>query len=142
MRQAARYGTAIVAAHAAVIVVHGIAHQVIPVPTSSVQDAFIAVVIALGPLAAAALLWTRFGRLGAQLLLVSMAGSLAFGLYYHFFAPGPDHVSQVPADGWGMLFQASAALLSVTEGLGCWTGAWTLNQIQPGVDRLRAAETR
>lgn len=141
MRKAAFQGPAIVLTHAAATLPHAIAHQAIPVPTPPLQSAFIAVVIVVAPLVAAALLWTRLEHLGARLLLASMTGSLAFGLYYHFVAPGPDHVSQVPADGWGMLFRVSAVLLLVTEGAGCWIGAWALNETRRGAGRLRAAET-
>ncbi len=122
MRKAAIYGTAIVVVHAAVTILHGIAHQASAVFASPAQNAFIAVVIVVGPLVAAALLWVPPGRLGAQLLLGSMGGSLVFGLYYHFVVPSPDHVSQAPADGWGVLFQVTAVLLLLTEGIGCWTG--------------------
>jgi hypothetical protein len=141
MRNATYYGTTIVAVHAAATLLHAIPHMAIPVPTTPAQNAFIAIVINLAPLVAATLLWTRFGRTGAWLLLASMAGSLAFGLYYHFIVEGPDHVSRVPADGWGTLFLASSVLLSVTEGLGCWIGVWALKAMPRATGRPRALET-
>jgi hypothetical protein len=132
----------VVLAHLVATLPHAFAHQTIPVPTPPAETSFVAVVIVIAPLVAAALLWSRFVRFGAMLLLASMAGSLVFGLYYHFVLPGPDNVAQVPADGWGLLFQVSAVLLAVTEGLGCWTAGWMLSATRPTASYLQAVRTR
>ena len=120
------FAAAAVVAHALATILHGLPHQRIPVPTTPEQNLFIATVIGIGPLVALALLATRLRPVGAALLLATMAGSLVFGVYHHFVALGPDHVSQVPPEGWGALFGASAVLLAVTEALGCLAGGWVL----------------
>ena len=141
MHAAARNATIVVVAHLAATLPHGLAHQAIPVPISTAQSVFVAVVVTLAPLVAAALLWSRFVRLGAALLLASMAGSLSFTLYSHMLAPGPDNLAQAPADGWGLLFILSTALLAVTEGLGCWMAGWILNATRPTPSHHRVVET-
>ena len=128
MTSTLRLAAAIVAAHFLVGALHGQAHQTIPVPVSPAQNAFITLVIVLAPFLALGFLWTRFRTLGATLLTASMAGSLVFGLYYHFIASSPDHVSQVPADGWGALFQSTAVLLMVSEAIGLLVG---LRMLEP-----------
>jgi hypothetical protein len=51
-----------------------------------------------------------------------MAGSLIFGLYFHFVHESFDHVSHREHDLWGITFTATAVLLAVVEALGCWIG--------------------
>ena len=58
-----------------------------------------------------------------------MGGALAFGLYNHFILVGPDHVSQIPIMGWGLLFQITAVFLAITEGLGVGVSLWGLKNI-------------
>ncbi len=60
------------------------------------QLAYIVVVIYAAPVVAAVLLWTRYCLAGAWLLVASMAGSLVFGLLYHFLLPGSDNVFTQP----------------------------------------------
>lgn len=122
----ARAATAIVLAHVVPLVLHTVAHFALGIIPGLVSIAFIALVITLAPVLAAVLSWTRHRRIGAWLLLASMSGSLIFGLYNHFVAHSPDHVSQVPAGGWGALFGISAILMSATEVLGCWIGGWAV----------------
>jgi hypothetical protein len=63
----------------------------------------------------------RLERAGAALLLASMLGSFAFGLYYHFVADTIDHVAHVarlqPAF-WSATFQVTAYLLAISEASG------------------------
>ena len=124
----ARYGTIIVVIHAIVVVLHGLAHQKIPVPLSLVQSLFVNAVIVLAPVAAAILLWTPFYRMGCWLFFGAMTGALLFGIYNHFIAITPDHISQISFEGWGVLFQVTAILLLITEG--CGVALWTLNTAQ------------
>ncbi|MBE7382628.1 MAG: hypothetical protein F6J95_014595 [Leptolyngbya sp. SIO1E4] len=126
MTKFAQYGASVVIIHASMVALHGLSHGVLPVSLSLFQGLFVGIVIVLAPLFAAILLWTRFSRMGAAILLGSMMGALAFGLYNHFIFIGPDHVSQVPSTGWGILFQTTAVLLAVTEGLGVGVGIWGL----------------
>lgn len=125
--QFAQYGTTVVAIHAIVVALHGLAHQKIPVSLSLVQSLFVGLVIVLAPIVAVGLLWTQFARAGRWLFLISMVGSLLFGIYNHFIGMSPDHIAQIPFEGWGVVFQVTAILLLVTEGIGCGVGVWTLN---------------
>jgi hypothetical protein len=128
----AQYGTAIVVLHAIANGLHGLAHVEIPVALSLLQSLFIGIVIFLIPIIAAVLLWTQFSRIGSWLLLGSMAGSLFFGLYNHFIVMSPDHVSQVSFAGWGLLFQVTAFLIEIVDGLGCGVGVWAIKTIRKG----------
>ena len=131
MAKVAKYGTSVVVAHAIVVGLHGFTHEVLPVSLSLFQSCFIGVVICFAPILAAILLWTQCARVGAVVLLGSMLGALAFGLYNHFILISLDHVSQVPFTGWGFLFQITAVLLAVMEGLGVGVGIWGLsNKLQ------------
>ncbi len=120
-----------VAAHAAVLVVHSTAHEILGVKATTAQLVFIVAVIIAAPLVAGLLLWKGKARAGALVLACSMAGALAFGVYYHFVADTPDHVAHVgrmsPA-GWAVAFQASALLLALTEALGAWAGVSVLKK--------------
>ncbi|HLM58461.1 MAG TPA: hypothetical protein VK422_20330 [Pyrinomonadaceae bacterium] len=55
------------------------------------------------------------------LVLVSMVGSFAFGVYYHFVAHTIDHVAHVARlrpEFWSAMFQITAYLLAVSEAAG------------------------
>jgi len=99
-------------------VVHGVAHLHYEIPLEPWQKVYIVVVITMAPLVAGILLWRGRIRMGAWLLLASMGASLLFGLAFHFFLLGPDHVSSVNMEPWGATFQATAFLLAVTEAVG------------------------
>jgi hypothetical protein len=126
----AQYGTIVVVIHAIVGILHGLAHLNLPVPLSLFQILFVGAVIMLAPIVAASLLWTSLAQLGRWLFFVSMTGALLFGIYNHFIAISPDHISQIPYVGWGALFQVTALLLMITEGIGCGVGLWALNPMQ------------
>jgi len=104
--------------HFAGAIVHGAAHLHYEIPLADWQKMYIVIVITIAPAVAGVLLWRGLLRAGAWLLLVSMAGSLLFGLAFHFFLLGPDHVSSVNMEPWGATFQATAFLLAVTEAAG------------------------
>lgn len=125
----AQSGTAIAIIHAIANGLHGLAHIEIPVALSVLQSSFVGIVIFLTPIIAAVLLWTQFYRIGSWLLLGSMAGSLIFGIYNHLIVISPDHVSQVSFEGWGLLFQITAILTLVINGLGCGIGVWALKAV-------------
>ena len=129
MIKAAHYAIWLIIAHALVSALHGAAHQRLDVPLSPSQKLFVVVVIIVLPLVAGLLLWKKQHLSGALLLLGSMAGSLVFGVYNHFVASSPDHVSHVAiaaTGGWVTVFQVTAALLAVVEAFGCLIGAWML----------------
>lgn len=126
----AQYGTAIVILHLLTNGLHGLAHVKIPVALSLLQSSFVVSVVFLAPIIAAVLLWTPLSRIGCWLLLSVMASSLLFALYNHLIAISPDHISQVSWQGWGLLFQITAYLILVVDGLGCWFGVWSLKLTQ------------
>ncbi len=113
--------TGIVIAHLMVNLVHGAAHSGAQVPLSALQNAFVWVVILIGPLVALWMMRTH-RRFGAELLTLTMAGALVFGVVNHFVIESPDHVSRITADGWRLPFQATAALLVILEAAGVWIG--------------------
>ena len=105
----------IVALHALARVVHGQAHQAVPVPLSALQNAFATLVIVIAPIVAAALLWRGFPRLGGTLLAASLFGAFVFGFVNHYVLESADNVAQIPATGWGDAFTLSAHALAATE---------------------------
>ena len=116
-----RLAAGIVAAHLVVSLIHGAAHAGAAVPLSALQNAFVWIVIMAGPLVALWLVWT--GRsFGPELFLVSMAGSLVFGLVNHFVIESPDHVSHITSATWRLPFQLTAAALAVLEAAGTAVG--------------------
>ncbi len=123
--------TIVVIAHTVISALHGLAHLLIPVPISVLQVLFIAGVITALPIIAVILIWRQRVIWAATVLLVSMAGSLLFGLYNHFAVVSPDHISQIPSTSLGTLFQATAILLAVSEGIGIGVSLWALNPRQP-----------
>lgn len=122
-RSGAFQGTVVVAVSAAVNAVHTASHagqHVMSLPAW--QLTYIAVVVYAAPVAAAILLWNQFRRSGAWLLAASMAGSLAFGLPYHFLLPGPDNIFTQPPGPWRVLFMVTAVLLSLLQAAGVVAG--------------------
>lgn len=117
-----RYCTTIVLVNLLINIVHGVAHLELQIELNAAEKLFVAVVILAGPLLAMALLWTRWQRLGFGLLALTMAGSLAFGLYHHFVAMGPDHVGAQVAGFWGATFVVTACLLFLAEAVGTYLG--------------------
>jgi hypothetical protein len=122
MRWARVYGTIAVLVHAVVAGEHGAAHRRLGIELPTFQQEFVFWVIVLAPLVALVLLWTRASRAGAALLVASMAAALLFGAYYHFLLVGPDHVFHLPPGSAQTSFRATAVLLLITEGFGCWAG--------------------
>ena len=82
------------------------------------------------PIAAAVMLFSnkpKVQRAGAWLLLVSMLGSLLFGLVYHVLLPGSDNIFTVimhePLLDGAVFFTSTAVLLVIVDGVGAWVGA-------------------
>ena len=122
--------TIAVVAHLIVNVLHGQAHTRLGVGLSDWQQAYVLVVILAAPLVALGLSFTRYVRVGLWLLLLSMLGSLIFGLCYHYVIISPDHVAHLPSGEARGLFQVTAALLLVTEAFGVVVGAFALGRGQ------------
>ena len=119
---ATRIAWLIVLLHALVSVAHGLAHYGLGINLSSFQSAYVILIISLAPLLAAALLWARRARLGFVILMLSMAGSLVFGLYWHYVAVSPDNVFHLHNGNLQTLFRSTAALLMVSEASGVAVG--------------------
>ena len=118
--------TVAVLAHLVVNVVHGRAHGELGVGLSEWQNIYVITVILIAPLIAMLLLWTRYARLGVLVLVISMAGSLIFGVIYHYVVVSPDHVSHLPPGAAQVDFRMSALLLALTELFGLVAGLWGL----------------
>lgn len=124
-----RFALAMILIHLAVNVLHGTAHHMLAIPLTHAQGLFVGVVIVIAPLVAGLLLIVKLHRAAGALLAASMAGAFIFGVYYHFVEISPDHVAHLPAGGpdeWKIIFQTTAVLLALTEGLGCWAGVEAL----------------
>ena len=113
----AEWLTAAVLVHFIVSIVHGAAHGGAHVRLSPMAALYVLVVIVAGPLIGLALM--RSGRrVGSWMIALTLAGSLAFGVAYHFVLANPDHVAHVDPH-WRRSFATTAGLLAVTEALGC-----------------------
>jgi hypothetical protein len=120
--------TLLVALHVAVAVGHGNAHLHLHIQLSAWQRIFIGVVILIGPVLAVGLLWTRLKRTASVLLLVTMAGSLLFGVAYHFVVPGSDNALHLHEGPWESLFGMTATWLALIEtGAVVWC-VWVLRR--------------
>jgi hypothetical protein len=118
----------VVAIHFVVVVLHSIAHQVLPVNASSAQLAFIVPVIVVAPVVAAIML-PKFEKAAMVLLTASMLGSFLFGVYYHFIADTIDHVAHVAHREplfWSQMFLTTSYLLAITEAAGLVVGLLSL----------------
>ena len=115
---------AVVAFHFVIVVLHSIAHQILPVQATPAQLAFIVPVIIVAPIVAGFML-LKFETAGMLLLAASMLGSFVFGLYYHFIADTIDHVAHVTQMQpvlWSQMFQATSYLLAISEAAGAAIG--------------------
>src|SRR6266496_841064 len=119
-----RVGLLVVMLHAIIAIAHGVAHADLGVELSGFQTAYVVVVVGAAPVVAAGLLWTRWSRLGLILLAVSMAAALDFGIYWHYVADSPDHVSHLPEGNLQGLFRLTALLLVLSEASGVAVGLW------------------
>ena len=109
-----RLAVLVVILHALVTAPHSIAHTNLHIAMDTWQNIYIFVVILIAPIVAAVFIWIR-PRSGFALLTISMIGSFAFGVYYHFIATGSDNAFTLPASSWTLTFQLSAWLLAITE---------------------------
>ena len=116
----------VVLLHALIATVHGIAHQRLEITLNAFQSVYVVLIITIAPVLAAVLLWTRRTRSGFVLLALSMAGSLAFGVYWHYLAESPDNVFHLHEGTLQSLFRATALLLVVSELCGVVVGLWGL----------------
>jgi len=113
---------------------HGWSHFHAGVPTNLIQNVFIATVIVAMPPLAGTFIALRKPHLGYALLLLSMVGSLAFGVAFHFVLDTPDLCINVRGVG-ARMFLVSAVVLAVVELVGavwsayCWKHLIALRKI-------------
>lgn len=134
MRKVALYGTLAAVLATIAHILHGISHVEHQVPLAAWQWAYVIFVVFLTPVVAAMLLWTRMRRVGAWLLLASMAGALVFGLVFHFLVAGPDNVFTLNPGAAREAFRFSAVLVALTEVLGCVAGTWALSKLSSSAE--------
>jgi hypothetical protein len=103
--------------HLVVSVPHGMAHSELHIEMQLWQNVYIWLIITILPIVAAILLWRR-RRAGFLLLLLSMAGSFLFGVFYHFIAAGSDNVATLPVHAAAGTFRLTAVLLALIEAVG------------------------
>jgi hypothetical protein len=125
MRKLYWYSTLVVLAHAVVVFWHlellaGLGSTLTPE-----QVPLLASLANLIPLIAVILLWARFPKVGAWLLLF-LAVPLAIGGYSHFLSPGSDNVFRMAPGELTLVFRMSAVLLLVLELLSCWVAVQIL----------------
>ena len=90
------------------------------VGTTPLQNAFIVLVIEIGPVAG--LVLVLLGKpSGGWLVAAAMLGALVFGIVNHFVLPGADRVDYVTGP-WRVPFAASAAVLAFIEAAGAIAG--------------------
>jgi len=118
--------TVVVLVHLVINVLHGRAHGELGVGLSAWQNIYVITVILIAPLIAMPLVWTRYARLGLLVLVISMAGSLIFGVIYHYVVVSPDHVSHLPPGDAQGVFRMTALLLVLTELLALAAGLFGL----------------
>ena len=121
MRNARFWGILLVILHILIQVPHGIAHNMLHIEMSRWQSLYILIVINLLPIVAAIMVWRR-KRSGFLLLLLSMAASFVFGVFYHFIASGPDNVNSLGIHPWSNTFLWSAIFLALVEAAGAFIG--------------------
>jgi hypothetical protein len=117
-----KIATVAVLAHGLIALLHGVAHASQVIRLSGVANAFVLLVIGIGPFAGLWLIRTGQPRRGGLTLTFTMAASLIFGLWNHFLVAGSDHVAHLQ-DGFSKpIFQVTAVLLVVTECVGTMSG--------------------
>jgi len=121
MRNARFWGILLVILHIVIQVPHGIAHNMLHIEMSRWQSLYILIVINLLPIVAAIMVWRR-KRSGFLLLLLSMAASFVFGVFYHVIASGPDNVNSLGIHPWSNTFLWSAIFLALVEAAGAFIG--------------------
>jgi hypothetical protein len=115
----------IVLLHIILEIVHGEMHEKLEINLSSLQFAYVTLVIIFIPILSLIMILIkhiRFQHIGAILLVGSMLGSFIFGVIYHIIIPGSDNIFSANDDLWGLLFQFTAILLITINVIGVGLG--------------------
>lgn len=141
----------------AAAVLHGVAHLATGTPLSPLPSSLTGVGVSvelfftLGPLVALALLYTRWRRWGAVLLLLTMLIALLWGFGAHFLFPGGDNVTTHATSAAAPAFLLTSLLVFIIPWAGVTAAIAFLMQVhrQPHVstavgtgDHLREEELR
>lgn len=87
----------LVAAHLAATIWHGDAHDALAISLPTIKNWFVYLVIIIGPIVAAVLVWTRYQTLGLWLFAATMLGAFVFGTLHHYVMISPDNIEHLPA---------------------------------------------
>lgn len=115
--------TGLYAIRMAVNMIHGHAHDTLAVPLAAWQQAYVWLVIAIGPTVALAWLWVRPSAAVAWSLTALLIASWLFGMYFHFGPMNADHVSLQQGEDAPM-FEMTAQALLIIEPLTAAAAAW------------------
>lgn len=126
-KRSREFALALVLIHLAVSIVHGAAHSRAGVLLNLFGNLYVLAIIMIGPIIAVILLYTNRSASGAWMFMLTMAGSLVFGLLYHFVFRGSDNVVSVNGP-WHSLFTWSAVGIAVLEFLGTIFGLWLIRR--------------
>jgi hypothetical protein len=120
--------TALVAIHLVASFWHGSAHTQLAIGLPIEKTIFVYVVILIAPIAAAALVWTRYISIGLWVFFLSMLGALLFGAYHHYVLVSPDNIGHLPAGSpeSHSQFITSAAVIALLELASALYGAFCL----------------
>ena len=120
--------TWIVVLNALVLLAHSAAHVSLHILSMTIfDDLFIGIVIMILPLVALFMIHnTHLSRRGMLLLLLSMLGSLIYGLLHHFLLPGMDNVANAGPEPWHLLFILTSYLQLPLQAAGTVVGIWAL----------------
>ena len=88
--------TGLIAIHLAATLWHGSAHTQLAIALSPEKTIFVYIVILIAPIGAAALIWTRYSRIGLWVFFLSMLGAFLFGAYHHYVLVSPDNIGHLP----------------------------------------------
>jgi len=80
------------------------------------------IVVNLLPIVGLVVLAKGYRKIAGFLIIFPLGIALIIGVYAHFLSPGTDNVFHMPPGDLALPFQASAVLLVLLEGLGCWVG--------------------
>jgi hypothetical protein len=108
-------GALVVLVHTVVVLLHGAAHMQLNIELSSWAKIYVVGIVGIGPIIGLSFVKSSRQRTGASILLVTMLGALAFGVWNHFIAQGADHVMHLQAGPWRLPFQVTAGLLACSE---------------------------
>ncbi|MBI1815099.1 MAG: hypothetical protein HYR72_08985 [Deltaproteobacteria bacterium] len=136
--------TGLVAIHFAAAAWHGGAHDQLAIALPPAKNAFVYIVILVGPIVGAALSWTRYAWLGIWTFFFSMLGALLFGVYHHYVMVSPDNIGHLPtgtADAHSQ-FIASAAVIALLELASALYGAFCLGSYRGTAAPLSDARKR